>query len=182
MTWKYILKDEPEPEREGFKPIKFRFGPSIDKLKRYARTIHFWREWVQDKKGRGVRKNNTVREHLLTEPLAKKALEVLDRVTFTHDQKGKEGNVVEMFGEYIITARWSSYPASHPVYGKVDYGNLKQGSCFYLGLTVIRTFPGREPHAVRLEMEMPRAKELDEFSDEEIDSYSWMVDWRESSK
>ena len=57
-----------------------------------------------------------------------------------------------------------------------------EGTSFYCGLTVIRTFPGKEPHAVRLEMEIPHAKEIDELSDEEIDAYSWMVDWREGSK
>tara|TARA_R100000781_G_scaffold20013_1_gene15214 strand:+ start:25 stop:519 length:495 start_codon:yes stop_codon:yes gene_type:complete len=164
MSWENILKSK---------------GPSVDKLKSYAKTIYHWREWYEDKRGRKVKKNYIIREDLLTEPIAKKALEVLDRVTFTHDQKYREGNVVEMFGEYIITARWSSYSSSHPLLGKHHKG---EGTSFYCGLTVIRTFPGKEPHAVRLEMEIPHAKEIDELSDEEIDAYSWMVDWREGLK
>jgi len=166
MSWENILKSERE-------------GPSIDKLKKYAKSIYFWREWYEDNRGGKVKKKYVIKEDLLTEPLAKKALDVLDRVTFTHDQKGKEGNVVEMFGEYIITARWSSYSSSHPLLGKHHKG---EGTSFYCGLTVIKTFSHQEPAVVDLEMEVPHAKEIDELSDEEIDAYSWMVDWRESVK
>ena len=47
-----------------------------------------------------------------------------------------------------------------------------------MGLTVIKTFSHQEPAVVDIVVEIPRAKEIDEFSDEQIDSYSWMVDWR----
>ena len=184
MSWKDILKNEPEPEPKPdtlFPEIKPEQGSSIDKLKNHAKTIYYWREWYKDKRGRKVRKRDLIDENRLTEPIAKKALEVLDRVTFTHDQKGKEGNVtVVTKDEYIITARWSSYPATHPVYGKYKQGG--EGTIFCLGLTVIKTFPSQEPAIVDLKMEIPHAKEIDEFDDQEIDSYSWMVDWREGSK
>jgi|TARA_R100000479_G_C6389278_1_gene204372 hypothetical protein len=171
MSWEDILKSKTDlPMYEGK-------GPNVDRLRALSKSVGYWREWVEDKKGRKVRKKNILREHLLTEPLAKKALEVLDKVTFTHDQKGKEGNVtVVTEDEYIITARWSSYPAIHPVYGKYKQGG--EGTIFGMGLTVIKTFSHQEPAVVDIVVEIPRAKEIDEFDDQEIDSYSWMVDWR----
>ena len=169
MSWEDILKSKTNlPMYEGK-------GPSIDKLKAYARGIVNWYQWYDDDKGRKVKKKYIIEENLLTEPLAKKALDVLDRVTFTHNQKGKVGDVVETFGEYIITARWSSYPSSHPLLGKYHKG---EGTSFYCGLTVIKTFSYQEPAVVDLEMEVPHAKEIDEFNDDEIEAYSFMADWR----
>jgi hypothetical protein len=170
MSWEDILKSKTNlPVYEGK-------GPSVDKLKAYAKGIVNWREWYHDDKGRKAEKKYEFRENLLTEPLAKKALEVLDKVTFTHDQKGKVGDVVVTKGEYIITARWSSYPASHPVYGKYKQGG--EGTIFSMRLTIIKTIPFKEPAILDLLVELPHAKEIDEFDDQGIDAYSWMADWR----
>ena len=206
MSWKDILKDEPEPEPEPktlFPKMKPEpQGSSIDRLKSMSRGLYYWREWYKDKRGRKVVKRNIVQEHRLTEPLAKIALQVLDKVTFTHDQKSKEGNVVVTKDNYIITARWSSYSAIHPVYGTYKQGG--EGTIFTLSLTIISTLGmhGRgqprdtQPTILDLSIELPHATEIDEFKDkkvidkdtgeeklvtaeDQIDSYSWMVDWRE---
>ena len=159
MSWENILKNEPDF-----------YGPNVQKLVEYAKKI------IPDFRRKGHRA--TIKPELIPDSVAKKALELLSKVEFVNNQQGSEGELTAdlgiagnsrdaPFNIYRIETLWNSFES---------LGN-EVGSVFIMELMIYPIWEGGGI-LCNLEVELFVEKPLKEMSDEEINKYANMVDWR----
>lgn len=163
VYWQNILKtfnSDVESYVNFMGPLK----PSVRKLQEYARK-------VEQKKADKRFEQVDVRiysEEFITENIAKTALEMLDKLTLKDYSTIADSKLVYARGDgkgelYYIGVNWNHF-------------NSEEGSFFIMSLII---FPDEDgPMLCQIELGLYIDKKKEEMTQDEIDKYANMVDWR----